>query len=231
MTRPTSSPQHLVDHALETSASPECVVIVQDETHANLRWANNTLTTNGVGHDVGVTVIAFRDGATASVSSTAASTERVTVLVEAADAAVRRADPAEDRNPLVTGEAAADWDEAPAATSIEVYDVFAKALGEEFERAEAEQRVLYGFVNHEVATTYLGSSTGLRRRHVQRARRADVREVLGEELVVVVEGGGLGEVRRTCQFWYTCFSLQPEAVIITANINDHDKPQTLTLSK
>jgi predicted Zn-dependent protease len=87
VTRATSSPQHLVDHALETSASPECVVIVQDETHANLRWANNTLTTNGVGHDVGVTVIAFRDGATASVSSTAASTERVTALVEAADAA------------------------------------------------------------------------------------------------------------------------------------------------
>ena len=43
-----SSPQHLVDHALETSISAECVVIVQDETHANLRWANNTLTTNGV---------------------------------------------------------------------------------------------------------------------------------------------------------------------------------------
>jgi predicted Zn-dependent protease len=86
-----SSPQHLVDHALETSASPECVVIVQDETHANLRWANNTLTTNGVGHDIGVTVIAFRDGATASVSGTAASTEQVTALVEAADAAVRRA--------------------------------------------------------------------------------------------------------------------------------------------
>jgi len=167
VTRPTSSPQHLVDHALETSASPECVVIVQDETHANLRWANNTLTTNGVGHDVGVTVIAFRDGATASVSSTAASTERVTVLVEAADAAVRRAQPAEDRNDLVSGDAAADWDDAPAATSIEVYGAFAKALGEEFERAEAEQRVLYGFVNHEIATTYLGSSTGLRRRHVQ----------------------------------------------------------------
>jgi len=89
-----SSPQQLADHALETSASPECVVIVQDETHANLRWANNTLTTNGVGHDIGVTVIAFRDGAAASVSSTAASTEQVNALVEAADAAVRRAQPA-----------------------------------------------------------------------------------------------------------------------------------------
>ncbi len=39
--------------------------------------------------------------------------------------------------------------------------------GEEFEHAEGEGRVLYGFVNHEMTTTYLGSSTGLRRRHVQ----------------------------------------------------------------
>src|SRR4029079_7810498 len=138
------------------------------ETHANLRWANNTLTTNGVGHDVGVTVIAFRDGAPASVSGTAATTEQVTALVEAADTAVRRAEPAEDRNDLVTGDAAPDWDDPPAATSIDVYDAFAKALGEEFDRAEGEQRVLYGFVNHEVTTPYLGSSTGLRLRHVRR---------------------------------------------------------------
>ena len=165
-----SSPQRLVEHALETSTSPDCVVIVQDETHANLRWANNTLTTNGVGHDVGVTVIAFCDGATASVSGTAASTEQVTALVEAADAAVQRAERAEDRNDLLTDSdvaAAEDWDDAPEETSIEVYDAFAAALGEEFDRAEAENRILYGFVNHDVTTTYLGSSTGLRLRHAQ----------------------------------------------------------------
>ena len=69
-----TTPQALVEHALVTSTADDCIVIVSDSTSANLRWANNTLTTNGVGHDVGVTVIAFRDGATASVSSTAAST-------------------------------------------------------------------------------------------------------------------------------------------------------------
>ncbi len=165
-----TTPQRLVEHALAASTSPDCVVIVQDETHANLRWANNTLTTNGVGHDIGVTVIAFRDGATASVSGTAASTEQVTALVEAADGAVRRAERAEDRNDLLTDAdlaPAADWDDAPVATSIEVYGTFAAALGEEFERAEAENRILYGFVNHDVTTTYLGSSTGLRLRHGQ----------------------------------------------------------------
>ncbi len=52
-------------------------------------------------------------------------------------------------------------------TDIHVYDAFAPALGEAFGRADAGGRVLYGFVNHEVTTTYLGSTTGLRLRHVQ----------------------------------------------------------------
>ena len=48
-----------------------------------------------------------------------------------------------------------------------MYDEFAPALGEAFGRAGDGGRVLYGFVDHELTTTYLGSSTGLRLRHVQ----------------------------------------------------------------
>jgi predicted Zn-dependent protease len=87
--------------------------------------------------------------------------------VEAADAAARAADPAEDAAELVADRTSPDWDEAPGTTGIEVFSDFAPALGEEFHRAEAEARVLYGFVSHEVATTYLGSTRGLRLRHVQ----------------------------------------------------------------
>jgi predicted Zn-dependent protease len=163
----TATPQSLVEHALATSTSERCVVIVQDSTSANLRWANNTLTTNGVMHAVGVTVIAFHGLGNASVSGTAASPEQVTALVEQADTGARSAHEAEDRADLVTGSVADDWDDPPVDTSIEVYRDFAAALGEEFERADSESRVLYGFVNHEMTTTYLGSSTGLRLRHVQ----------------------------------------------------------------
>jgi len=163
----TSTPQSLVEHAVAASTSEECVVIVQDSTSANLRWANNTLTTNGVMHSVGVTVIAFHGAGNASVSGTAASPEQVQALVEQADAQARVARPAEDRADLVGGPASSDWDDAPVDTSVEVYRDFATALGTEFEQAEAERRILYGFVNHELTTTYLGSSTGLRLRHVQ----------------------------------------------------------------
>jgi predicted Zn-dependent protease len=173
-TRTVMTPQSLVEHALATTMSDECVVIVRDTTSANLRWANNTLTTNGVMHGVSVTVISFvRTGsglegtATGSVSSSASTQAQVSDLVRRADAAARAGSAAEDAAELVGDRVSPDWDDTAVPTDIHVYDRFAPALGEAFGRASGADRVLYGFVNHEVATTYLGSTTGLRLRHVQ----------------------------------------------------------------
>lgn len=165
------SPQSFVEHAVATSIADDCVVIVRDRTSANLRWANNTLTTNGVMAGVDVTVISFvrtaAGVATGSMTGTVTTQAGVTGLVEAADAAARAAAPAEDANELVRDAVSPDWDDAPVPTDIHVYDEVAPALGEAFGRAAGEGRVLYGFVNHESTTTYLGSTTGLRLRHVQ----------------------------------------------------------------
>ena len=166
-----TTPQALVEHALVTSTADDCIVIVSDSTSANLRWANNTLTTNGVMHRISVTVISFIKAAdgirTGSVTGSASSAAQVASLVVAADAAARAGAAAEDAAELVTGEAATDWDQPPASTDIGVYREFAPALGEAFGRATDGKRVLYGFVNHELTTTFLGSSTGLRLRHAQ----------------------------------------------------------------
>ena len=165
------TPQQLVEHALAASTADECIAIVRDTSSANLRWANNTLTTNGAMHGLAVTAISFvrrADGVcSASVTRSATTLEQVTVIVEAADAAARAADPAEDANELITGDQATDWDQEPATTGIHVYDSFAPALGAAFGDAAAAGRILYGFVDHEVTTSYLGSTTGVRRRHVQ----------------------------------------------------------------
>jgi predicted Zn-dependent protease len=181
------TPQQLVEHALSTSTADDCIAIVEASSSANLRWANNTLTTNGAMRDLTVSVVSFvrrPDGvATGSVSRSANTVEQVDDIVAAADAAARAADRAEDANDLVIGTAAADWDDEPETTGIHVYDAFAPALGEAFGRATSAGRVLYGFVDHEVVTTYAGSTTGLRRRHVQptghygcTGKTADLRE-------------------------------------------------------
>ena len=165
------TPQDLVEHALKTSRADSCTVIVRDYTGANLRWANNTLTTNGAMHRVTVTVISYvgagEGTASGSVTGTSASFEQVTELVEASDAAARLSSPAEDAVDLVDGEAAADWFDAPEKTSIDVFSDLAPALGDAFRGAAADGRILYGFVDHDITTTYLGSTTGLRLRHVQ----------------------------------------------------------------
>ena len=166
-----TTPQQLVEHALAASTADDSIVIVRDTSSANLRWANNTLTTNGVMVGVDVTVISFvgaGDGVAVGTSSGSASTlDQVTALVSAAEAAATGATAAEDAGELLGDRTSPDWDDAPERTDIRVYDSFAPALGEAFGMAAAEDRVLYGFVNHDVVTTYLGSSRGLRLRHVQ----------------------------------------------------------------
>lgn len=167
----TPLPQELVERGLQASTGDRCIVIVRVSSSANLRWANNTLTTNGVMHRTVVTAISFADkeGGTSSgaVTSTASTIDQVLRIVDAADAAARSGRPADDAADLFADTASPDWTRPADETSIDVYADLASGLGDAFQRADADGRVLYGFVDHDVTTTYLGSTTGLRLRHAQ----------------------------------------------------------------
>ncbi|MGW5737882.1 MULTISPECIES: metallopeptidase TldD-related protein [Streptomyces] len=167
-----SKPHEIVERALELSTADGCVVIADEHSTANLRWAGNALTTNGVTRGRTLTVIATVDGkegtASGVVSRSAVTAAELEPLVRAAEHAARGAGPAEDAQPLVTGgKESADFRDAPAETSSAVFDGFAPALGEAFATARAGGRELYGFANHELVSSYLGTSTGLRLRHDQ----------------------------------------------------------------
>ncbi|MFF0380929.1 metallopeptidase TldD-related protein [Streptomyces sp. NPDC004673] len=172
MSARSSKPYEIVEQALALSRSDGCVVIADEESSANLRWAGNALTTNGVTRGRTLTVIATVDGqqgtASGVVSRSAVTAAELEPLVRAAEAAARAAGPAEDAQPLVTGvPESPDFRDAPAETSSAVFTDFAPALGEAFARARAGGRELYGFASHETVSTYLGTSTGLRLRHDQ----------------------------------------------------------------
>ncbi|GAA2784420.1 metallopeptidase TldD-related protein [Kitasatospora sp. CM 4170] len=167
-----TQPHELVELALGLSRADGCVVIADEESTANLRWAGNALTTNGVTRGRRLTVIATVAGAegTASgvVSREAVVPEDVEGLVRAAEEAARAAGPAEDAQPLIGDRPSSpDFTAPPAETSIEVFAAFAPALGEAFARAAAQGELLYGFARHELVSSYLGTSTGLRLRHDQ----------------------------------------------------------------
>ncbi|AUY49300.1 metallopeptidase TldD-related protein [Streptomyces sp. CB01881] len=165
-------PHELVELALGLSRADGCVVIADEESTANLRWAGNALTTNGVTRGRRLTVIATVAGAEGTASGVVAREavvpDEVESLVRAAEEAARAAGPAEDAQPLVADRPSSpDFTRPPAETSIDVFADFAPALGEAFARAGAQGELLYGFARHELVSSYLGTSTGLRLRHDQ----------------------------------------------------------------
>ncbi|WP_181615186.1 metallopeptidase TldD-related protein [Nonomuraea soli] len=165
----------MVEKALELSRADDCVVIAEHTSTANLRFAGNTLTTNGTTESTRVTVISVVGRSAAVVSRSAVREDQLEELVAAADRAAREAQPADDAGPLVSGgEQSPGWARPVEPTGIEVFESFAPALGRAFAAAEAGGRRLYGFAEHIVTSTFVGTSSGLRLRHDQPTGRLEL---------------------------------------------------------
>src|SRR5688500_5877751 len=179
-----SRPQDVVEKALAASTADGQVAFVVESSEANLRWAGNSLTTNGSMRSRQVVVVSFVDGGAGMAAGTVARTGSPDVeeLVAASEQAARDAGPAEDAMPLVgeTPPGAGDWEADPAETSIGVFRDFAPALGEAFGGARDRGELLFGYAEHGMATTYLGTSTGLRLRHDQPSGRVELNGKSGD---------------------------------------------------
>ena len=155
----------VVDRALALSRADGCVVILSESSTVDLRWATNTLTTNGSRRERSLTVISVY-GESVGVRS-ASVLDDLEGLVRASEQAAKEAGPAEDYAPLVTGDADPSWAEAAERTTTAVFASVASDLGASFRAAQADGVRHFGYASHSLTTTWLGSSTGLRRRHVQ----------------------------------------------------------------
>jgi len=178
-------PQEIVERALAAARCDECVVIAEETSTANLRWAGNTLTTNGVSQSRRLTVIAIdrrADGAAAGVISRAGvRPDQVEEVVREAEREAADGTPAEDEAQLPGpgqagpfGQKVSGWDSPPSRTDIGVLRDFAAALGQTLHGAEAAGRKLYGFAEHDTVSTFLGTSGGLRLRHDQPTGRVEL---------------------------------------------------------
>ncbi|HEY2044512.1 MAG TPA: metallopeptidase TldD-related protein [Jatrophihabitans sp.] len=171
--------QDLVEQALSLSTADGCIVLGEERTEANLRWAGNSLTTNGQMQSRSITVISTVTGAEGTsvgvVSRAVSQPDELPDLVSASEQAARSAAPADDAAPLIEPYPNDDdWSALPAATTIEVFTDFAPALGTAFAEAKAAGLLLYGFAEHIVTATFLASSTGLRRRWDQPTGRLEL---------------------------------------------------------
>jgi predicted Zn-dependent protease len=163
--------QEVVERALALSRAKGCVVLVEEVTSTNLRWANSELTTNGTATTRRLTVISIAGrGAGTGVGVVshvgAIDDHELSPLVSAAEAAARRAAPAPDAEPLVPAPpVTATWSDPVPTTSVRALTGVIAELGEAFAMARARDRLLYGVAEHRVGSTFLGSSTGVRLRH------------------------------------------------------------------
>jgi predicted Zn-dependent protease len=182
------TPQDTIERALAAARCDDCIVLADESATANLRWAGNTLTTNGVARSRQLTVIAISHGAAGAsagvVSRAGVRDDQVEDVVRAAEQAASEGSPAEDAAPLLgPGQAGAfsmqgasgpGWDDPVAGTQIGVFGRFADELGASFAAAQATGRRLYGFAEHTVTSTFLGTSAGLRLRHDQPTGKVDM---------------------------------------------------------
>lgn len=159
-----TSPQSLAEHAIDRSRTSDCVAVVERTSGVNLRWANSSLTTNGATSAQHATVIAIDGPRSVSVSGPASTVSDMEVLLAQAEAGLLKAPIAEDAAPLATGGADPDWDDPAAETTPAIFSGVIDALADSF---NPQDHLQFGFVAHDATTTYLASSTGLRRRHAQ----------------------------------------------------------------
>jgi predicted Zn-dependent protease len=175
------APDELVERILAASASrsDSCMAVVEELSEVEVRFANNTTTTNGLRRQRRVTAISFKagpDGMTVGTDSRSGNPD-VDDLLRATEADAEGSPPADDAAPLLAGEpggsrnvgneAAASFGERASVTELSVLRPVLDGLAAAFDRARSRQHVLSGFATHQLATVYLGSTTGLRARHEQ----------------------------------------------------------------
>jgi predicted Zn-dependent protease len=147
-------------------------VIVEERSQAEVRFANNTVTTNGTRRDRRVTVVSVQetaDGTRVGLSSRSGAAD-VADMVATAEADAAGSSIADDASPLVGpggGALGSEFEEPPPTTGIGGLGDVLATLGGAFGRAASASRQLAGFAEHELSTVYLGTSSGVRLRHVQ----------------------------------------------------------------
>ena len=154
--------------AARLRGADETIVLVTDRSAASLRWAGNSMTTNGESRSRDTTVVSIirRDDRAfvGSVTSSEVHPEAVAALVRASQRAAAAATEARDAAPALAGTAEpTDWHAPVPTTGADVFGGVAGDLAQGFRGED----VLYGFARHELETVFVATSNGLRRRHTQ----------------------------------------------------------------
>jgi predicted Zn-dependent protease len=167
--------QETIDRVLQLSKADACIVIARRLASVNIRWAHNTVTTNGDADEAQLSVISIVGRRVASVTRTYFPADRLEEIVRESEAACARRPEAPDYMPLLDGHGApADWSAPAADSDIHVFDPFVPQLRTLYEDARRANIATFGYSEFQTATTFVATSTGVRRRHVERIGKVEI---------------------------------------------------------
>jgi predicted Zn-dependent protease len=167
--------QETIDRVLRLSKADACIVIARRVASVNIRWANNTVTTNGDADDVLLSVVSIAGRRVASVTRTYFPPERLEEIVRESEAACTRRPEAPDFMPLLDAHAAPpDWNAPPADSDIRVFDPLVPQLRALYEDARRATIATFGYSELQTATTFVATSTGIRRRYTERIGKVEI---------------------------------------------------------
>jgi predicted Zn-dependent protease len=167
--------QETIDRVLRLSRADACIVIARRVATVNVRWAHNTVTTNGDADDLQLSVISIAGRRVGSVTRTSFPPDRLEEIVRESEAASARRPEAPDFMPLVPGAGVpADWNAAPADADIHALDPLVPQLAALFDAARRANVATFGYSELQVSTTLVAASSGLRCRHTDRMGKVDI---------------------------------------------------------
>jgi predicted Zn-dependent protease len=167
--------QETIDRVLRLSKADACIVIARRVASVNIRWAHNTVTTNGDADDVQLSVASIAGHRVASVTRTYFPPERLEEIVRESEAACTRRPEAPDYLPLLDGHTVApDWSAPAADSDIHVFDPLVPELRALYENARRANIATFGYAEFQTTTTLVATSTGIRRRHTERIGKVEI---------------------------------------------------------
>ena len=168
----------LAEFILASAGHADAQVIIEERAHLDQRWARSTATTNGVTTSTIVTVILLGDRpngvVSASCSSSVTNVGDIHDLIARARVELAAARNEELRVGAVPERTDADFsDEAPALEADEIAPILAR-LGRVNSQLASMDIESFGYLERELSTQWLATSTGIRRRAQETTDRLEV---------------------------------------------------------
>ena len=157
-----------IAHARTITGVIDLVAVSSHDSSASLRWANNTLTTNGYGWSNSLALVAYvaKEGGVATAKlyevDQAFDAASVRALVERAVALAKESEPAKRFYTLPGEITFGDWDAVPFLTDLTLIGDVTPSLGEVLSQGAREDRNHSGYAEHGRVSSWTGSLSGIR---------------------------------------------------------------------